>query len=467
MERRFMMKKILSALIVTAFLSMNLAVAEAAPPKKGAPYPYQQSQQNNRSSTHQAKPNSPRPPMHQPRPSQPRPAVHQARPSQPRPVVHQARQSQPRPTVQQARSSQPRPSVQQARSSQPRPTVQQARTSQPRPTVQQARSNSPRPSVQQTRTNSPRPSVQQARPNQPRPTVQQARMSQPRPMVQQARSSQPRPTVHQTRSNSPRPSIQQTKSGATRQTIQKPKPVSPRPKVQEPKKNVAKPDIQNQKYREHTKKGPRKDLHRPPIQRTYGNMHVWRRAPKAPRDYWWNHRPAHRRGRYRGYYNGIYYSDVLSTLLVAEVIHSSYYTGDTAVINYADLPDQSFIPEEAIKYKGHHYLVFSDIGNSMEDAQQFCESIGGHLATVGDDAKNERLYRLINNSGYDNEYFEKSGSGRMIPDEPVTYVKTDPGSNSEGDETYYGMYYWNYRNLREDGTSDGTGGNAFVCEWDR
>jgi hypothetical protein len=55
----------------------------------------------------------------------------------------------------------------------------------------------------------------------------------------------------------------------------------------------------------------------------------------------------------------------------------------------------------------------------------------------------------------------------MIPDEPVTYVKADPESNSEGDEAYYGMYYWNYRNLREDGTSDGTGGNAFVCEWDR
>ena len=67
--------------------------------------------------------------------------------------------------------------------------------------------------------------------------------------------------------------------------------------------------------------------------------------------------------------------------------------------------------------------MFSDIGKSMEDAQQFCESMGGHLATVGDDDKNERLFRLINDSGYDNESFEKEGYDRFIPNEPVTYEK--------------------------------------------
>ncbi len=111
-------------------------------------------------------------------------------------------------------------------------------------------------------------------------------------------------------------------------------------------------------------------------------------------------------------------------------------------------------------------MVFSDVGETMEDAQQFCESMGGHLATVGDDGKNERLYRLINDSGYDNEYFETFGHARMISNEPVTFVKANPESSSEEDGEYYGLYYWNYKNLREDGTSAGTGGNAFVCEWD-
>ena len=195
-------------------------------------------------------------------------------------------------------------------------------------------------------------------------------------------------------------------------------------------------------------------------------MHEWRRAPRIPGDYWWNHRPAHRRGRYRGYYNGIYYNDVLSALLAAEIIHSVYVTEPANVVYYKEDTTRSFIPKEAIKYNGHHYHVFSDIGKTMEEAQQFCESMGGHLASVGDDSKNERLYRLINDSGYDNEYFEKYGNYRMIPNEPVTYVKADQESNSE-EEVFYDLYYWNYKNLTEDGTTDGTGGNAFVCEWDK
>ena len=195
-------------------------------------------------------------------------------------------------------------------------------------------------------------------------------------------------------------------------------------------------------------------------------MHVWRRAPKHPKDHWWNHRPVHRRGRYRGYYNGIYYADVLSALLAAEIIHSTYAVEPASMIYAAEDSVRAFIPKEAIKYKGHHYHVFSDIGNTMEDAQQFCESMGGHLAAVGDDEMNERMYRLINDSGYDNEYFEKFGHYRMIPNEPVTYVKADQESNSE-EEVFYGLYYWNYKNLTEEGTTDGTGGNAFVCEWDK
>ncbi|MBR0293337.1 MAG: C-type lectin domain-containing protein, partial [Acidaminococcaceae bacterium] len=150
-----------------------------------------------------------------------------------------------------------------------------------------------------------------------------------------------------------------------------------------------------------------------------------------------------------------------------EVIHSTYAAEPASVIYYAEDSTRPFIPKEAIKYKGHHYHVFSDIGKTMEEAQQFCESMGGHLAAVGDDEMNERMYRLINDSGYDNEYFEKFGHYRMIPNEPVTYVKANQESNLEEDEVFYGLYYWNYKNLTEDGTTDGTGGNAFVCEWDK
>ena len=347
----------------------------------------------------------------------------------------------------------------------PYPPQQQSQQNN-RPASQQPRPSSPRPSMQQTRPSSPRPSMQQPRPGSPRPVVHQQRTSSPRPVVHQQRTNSPRPVVHQQRTNSPRPVVQQQRTSSPRPVIQQPKPGTSRLAVERPKQHVAKPDTQKQKPVEQKVSRPRKDLHRPPIKRTYENMHVWRRPPKPPKDNWWNHRPAHRPGRYRGYYNGIYCTDVLSALLAAEIIHSSYYTSDTYV-NYADYSDYAFIPKEAIKFKGHHYLVFTDIGNSMEDAQQFCESMGGHLAAVGDEDKNERLYRLINDSGFDNQYFEKFGHDRLIPNEPVTYVKTDSDNGSEEEDVYYGLYYWNYKNLLEDGRSAGTGGNAFICEWDK
>ena len=421
MKRRSMMKKTIAAFILTAFLGVTLSAAEAAPGRKVYPYPdQQQSQQNSR------------PAMQQPRPSS------------------------------------------------PRPTMQQPRHNSPRPTMQQPRHNSPRPAMQQPRHNSPRPAMQQPKPVSQRQTVQRAKPVSQRQTMHQPKHAEVsreklRPKAHDPQQNVARPKVHNPKQDAVKPTIQQPKHTEvireklrpkahgpkqsvPRPKIYEQRQEVSKPKAHKPEYRKHSKPGPRKDLHRPLVQRTYENMHVWRRAPKPPKDHWWNHRPAYRRSRYRGYYNGTYYTDVLSALLVAEIPVNTVY--------YAEDATRALIPKEAIKYKGHHYLVFSDIGNTMEDAQQFCESMGGHLAEVGDDKMNERMYRLINDSGYDNEYFEKFGHYRMIPNEPVTYVKADQESNSE-EEVFYGLYYWNYKNLTEDGTTDGTGGNAFVCEWDK
>ena len=386
MKRSFMMKKIISAFVLTVFLSVSLSAAEAAPPKKGERYPHppqQQSQQNNRPPTQQPRPGSPHPSMQHPRPG------------------------------------------------------------------------SPRPSMQRPKAGTPRPSMQQPRPGAPRPSMQHPKAGSPRPSMQRPKAGSPRPSMQHPRPGTPRPSMQQPKAGSLH------------PSMQRPRQNTLKRDLHNSIYDEHRKPGPRKDLHRPPVQRTDESVHVGHSVPKPPKSHWWDHRPAHRMGRYRGYYNGIYCRDVLSALLAAEIVHYNTYDFSTyTVTDYADCSARDFIPKEAIKYKRHHYLVFSDIGETMEDAQQFCESIGGHLATVGDDGKNERLYRLINDSGYDSEYFEKFGHDRMIPNEPVTYVKVNPESNAEEDAEFYGLYYWNYKNLREDGTSSGTGGNAFVCEWD-
>ena len=418
MKRRSIMKKSITAFILAVFLSVTLSAAEAAPGKKVYPYPAQQ--QSQRSS---------------------RPAARQSRPVSPRPSIQQSRSGSPRPAMQQQKPAPQRQTVQQ-----PKPATHHQTVQQPKPATHHQTVQQPKPHDQQQ--NVSKPKVQQPKPVSQHQTVQQ-------PKHTEASHERVRPKEHN------------LKQDAVKHKIHEPKHHDPDPKMHEHRHEVSKPKIHKPEHWKHGKPGPRKDLHRPPVYRTHKNMHEWRRAPRIPRDYWWNHRPAHRRGRYRGYYNGIYYNDVLSALLAAEIIHSVYVTEQPAkVVYYKEDSTRSFIPKEAIKYNGHHYHVFSDIGKTMEEAQQFCESMGGHLATVGDDSKNERLYRLINDSGYDNEYFEKYGNYRMIPNEPVTYVKADQESSSEED-VFYGMYYWNYKNLTEAGTTDGTGGNAFVCEWDK
>lgn len=442
MLRKSILKRFMIASIITACLSTTYFAAEAAPPKKGYyPNPSQQlSRQNNRQATQRPRPSSPRPTMQQPRHNSPCPTMQQARNGNPLPMVKQTRQDSPRPMVQQQRTSSPRPVVQQQRQRSSSSTRQQPRHTSTQQTTQQNKRWKPK--YIKTSHEKPRLKVQEPKRTVAEPVVQEPKRTVAKPIVHEPKHSVAKPVIHE-----------QKRSVA--------KPVK-----HEPKHSVAKPVEHKAKRVEHRKPGPRKDLHRPPVKRTYKNKHVWRRAPKPPKDYWWHHRPAHRPGRYRGYYHGVYYTDVLSVLLAAEIIHSSYDTHYTTVINQADVSDYVFIPIEAIKYKGHHYLVFSDIGKSMKDAQQFCESMGGHLATVGDDDKNERLFRLINDSGYDNESFEKEGYDRFIPNEPVTYEKVVSDNNSD-EELYYGLYYWNYKNLKEDGSIAGTGGNAFVCEWDR
>ncbi len=449
MKRRSMMKKSITAFILAVFLSVTLSAVEAAPGKKVYPYPAQQ--QNQQSS---------RPAAQKPRPSAPRPSMQHAKP------VHQ------RQTIQRPKSVSPRQTMQQPKPVSQRQTVQRSKPVSQHQAMQRSRSGSPRPAMQRAKSVHQRQTIQQPRPVSQRQTMQQPKHTEVSREKLRTKTHNPRQNVAKPKIHDSKPNIAKPKTHNPQQNVAKPrihdsKQNVAKPKVHDPKQHISKPKTHRPEYRKHRKPGPRKDLHRPPVHRTHENIHVWRRTPKPPKDHWWNHRPAHRRGRYRGYYNGIYYTDVLSALLVAEVIHSTYAAEPASVIYYAEDSTRPFIPKEAIKYKGHHYHVFSDIGKTMEEAQQFCESMGGHLAAVGDDEMNERMYRLINDSGYDNEYFEKFGHYRMIPNEPVTYVKANQESNVEEDEVFYGLYYWNYKNLTEDGTTDGTGGNAFVCEWDK
>lgn len=486
MQKSFL-KKILIASVAAVLLSSSFGAVEAAPSKSKGPYPYPSQQQSRQSSSQRRM--SPR------QSSAPRPVMQRQKPVTQRPVMQR-----PKPVAQRPVMQRPKPVAQRAVMERPKPVTQ-------RPVVQKQKPVTTRPVVQKEKPVTARPVVQKQKPVTARPVVQKVKPKTVQPVERKVKPNTVQPVEKKVKPNASYPVIQkqkrdtlqhknrkadefkrpQPKQEVKPSVIKKAKVGGPHERKQEPLR-VKKSEVMKHKHPMMHKKPvhvyERKDMppkterhwdhkdkklihdpHHPSVKKDHEKKHIRHLSHKVSKDRRWNHRHPHRRGRYRGYYHGVYHTDVFATLLAAQIIHSTYDTTPGTVINYDEMSADDFIPKEAVKYNGHHYLVFSDIGNSMEDAQKFCESMGGYLATAGDEKKDERLYRLINDSGFDNEYFEKFGSGRLIPDEPVTYQKAESDGSSE-EEEYYGFYYWNYRNLREDGTVAGTGGNAFICEWD-
>lgn len=134
------------------------------------------------------------------------------------------------------------------------------------------------------------------------------------------------------------------------------------------------------------------------------------------------------------------------------------------------------IPQNAVEYNGHHYYIYEiDDITSGEDAEKYCESLGGYLATITSADENEFLFNYIHELGYENAHFgftdsEEEGTWKWVTGEEVDYTNWHSGEpNGENEDEDYAMFYFKY----DDGTwNDGdfngrtvNGGNAFICEW--
>lgn len=40
------------------------------------------------------------------------------------------------------------------------------------------------------------------------------------------------------------------------------------------------------------------------------------------------------------------------------------------------------IPSDAFVYNGHKYYIYSNVADTWEEAETYCESFGGHLAVI-------------------------------------------------------------------------------------
>ena len=93
------------------------------------------------------------------------------------------------------------------------------------------------------------------------------------------------------------------------------------------------------------------------------------------------------------------------------------------------------IPENAFKYKGHHYYIYNDIKTNWDAAATNCRERGGYMAVINDKEENEAVYKYMTAMGYDQAFFGLTyspGKDDWVYLEGGTSDFRDWGCNSEG-----------------------------------
>lgn len=133
------------------------------------------------------------------------------------------------------------------------------------------------------------------------------------------------------------------------------------------------------------------------------------------------------------------------------------------------------LPNNVVQYNGHHYYIYADVCSTWEEAKSYCESLGGHLAIINDEAENTFLFDLMKKMGYVNAYFglfdlNKNGDWKWIDGSTPKYLNWAKGEpNRERNKEYIGMFYyktpdyqWNDGDYNNGTVNDD---KIFICEW--
>lgn len=133
------------------------------------------------------------------------------------------------------------------------------------------------------------------------------------------------------------------------------------------------------------------------------------------------------------------------------------------------------IPSDAFNYNGHSYYIYSGVAKTWAEAKAYCESLGGYLAVINDEAENTALYNYMTSGGYQSAYFgysdsENEGIWKWVSNDTSNYANWSPGEpNQERATEDYAMFYFKYTDGKwNDGDFYGNtvqDTSAFICEW--
>ncbi|MDO5422130.1 MAG: C-type lectin domain-containing protein [Eubacteriales bacterium] len=128
------------------------------------------------------------------------------------------------------------------------------------------------------------------------------------------------------------------------------------------------------------------------------------------------------------------------------------------------------IPANALEWNGHKYAMY--YGNeeglaTWQEARDFCESLGGHLATITSAAENSAIYNFVNNYWKEEMLFfgfsdwQEEGVWVWENGEESDYTNWASGEPNDQNGQDYAQIYW-------EGTwdDDDFSYSKFICEWD-
>lgn len=171
--------------------------------------------------------------------------------------------------------------------------------------------------------------------------------------------------------------------------------------------------------------------------------------------------------------------DTISVEKAGKKVVVLYTPGETHInsTNYSIVEKhRSLSPYDVYKFDGHYYKLFDGNRSTWEEAKAYCETLGGHLATISCERENSALYTYITETSYLNAYFgytdsDVEGDWKWVTDEETDFEKWADGEpNDENIGEDYAAFYWKFT----DGSwNDGNFGHGtqsdekvYLCEWE-
>lgn len=147
---------------------------------------------------------------------------------------------------------------------------------------------------------------------------------------------------------------------------------------------------------------------------------------------------------------------------------NTYSTGVSFICEY-----DAIYPVATAEFNDHKYMVY-DTFVTWENAQEYCESIGGHLATITNEEENAFVSNLcIENTSVDDFYLGGTdeiteGTWKWITGENWSYTAWNDGepNNSSSSEHYLQMFLKSNSGLWNDIPNKYISDCGFICEID-